>query len=78
MYKVHNFTYNGFCGKVEESLTAYEADFIKWTNDPGVGIFKCTDNIQRIIPTFAIVNFDYKLHPTQKKIGIIFGSSSSS
>lgn len=78
MYKVHNFTYNGFCGKVEESLAAYEADFIKWTNDSGVAIFNCTDNIQRIIPTFAIIGFNSKLHPIQKKTSIIFGSSSSS
>ena len=53
-FKVNNFTYNGVYGKDEEGHAPYTASFIKWTNDPGIALFKCSDGIDRLIPTFAI------------------------
>lgn len=53
-FKVSNFSYNGFSGKVEEGHAPYTASFIKWTNDPGVALFRCSDGIDRLIPTFAL------------------------
>ena len=53
-YVVQNFTYNGFCGRDLPGMTDYHARFKKWTNDPGVAIFRCSDGKDRLIPTFAL------------------------
>lgn len=53
-FKVSNFTYNGFFGRVEDGYAPYTARFIEWTNDPGIATFRCSDGKDRLIPTFAL------------------------
>lgn len=76
-FTVQNFSYNGFCGKLLKGLAPYTAKFTKWTNDPGVGLFKCSDKKDRLIPTFAIIGKcnDPKQDMSKK---VIFGAPSSS
>jgi hypothetical protein len=50
-YRVQNFSYNGFCGKLLAGIVIYSALFEKWTRDPGIGLFKCSDDKKRLIPT---------------------------
>jgi len=64
-YEVDNFEYNGFCGKILKGIAPYEVIFKKWTSDPGVGVFECSDNEERLIPTFAIRKFDMNSLPEQ-------------
>jgi len=78
-YQVFEFTYNGFCGNLnEEVIMDYTAEFIEWTVDPGVAKFKCSDGRERYIPTFAIRDFDRNKHPEQQKTGVLFGIPSIS
>jgi hypothetical protein len=53
-YLVRKFYYGGFMGHVEDTLANFTAEFIGWTDDPGVGIFKCSDGRFRTIPEYAI------------------------
>jgi hypothetical protein len=55
--KVHNFSYNGFSGKLFDDFAEYTAELKKWTTDPGVGLFVCSDEKERLIPTFALEDF---------------------
>jgi hypothetical protein len=71
-FKVRNFNYNGFYGELKKGFTKYTATFSEWTVDPGVGIFLCSDNTKRSIPTFAIEG-DKSSLPTQEKTGCLFG-----
>lgn len=78
-YRVQNFSYNGFYGDILKKVTTYSATFIKWTRDPGIGLFKCSDNIERLIPTFALKGL--KRHPLPEQDmtdKIIFGPPSHS
>ena len=72
--KVHNFTYNGFCGKTEDGYAAYTADFKEWTEDPGIAMCICSDGKERRIPTYALEGFNNDTYPTQdtrNRIGYI-------
>lgn len=51
---VLNFEYNGFYGQLTGWEADYKARFFKWTEDPGVGVFSCSDGETRLIPTFAL------------------------
>lgn len=53
-FDVNNFEYNGFYGNVLDGKAPYKAQFINWTNDPGVALMKCTDGKERLIPSFAV------------------------
>jgi len=78
-YDVDNFEYNGFCGKTTEGIAPYKVIFKKWTNDPGIGVFECSDNKERLIPTFAIRKFKWKSLPKQDMNNkVYFGSPSHS
>ena len=78
-YAVKNFEYNGFFGKILKGKTPYKAIFKKWTNDPGIGVFECSDNKERLIPTFAIRKFKWKSLPKQDMNNkVYFGSPSHS
>ncbi len=83
-YEVYEFTYNGFYGNLNSNKKMnYIATFKKWTNDPGVGVFECSDGKERFIPTFAIVNFKRENHPIQdyggdKKNKLLFGAACAS
>jgi len=78
-YAVNNFEYNGFCGKHLKGKAPYTATFKKWTNDPGIGVFECSDKKERLIPTFAIEKFDMDSLPKQSmKNKVYFGTASHS
>lgn len=55
--KIRNFEYNGFSGIELRGNAPFKARFKRWTNDPGIGLFECSDGKERLIPTFAIRNF---------------------
>jgi len=74
--RVRNFSYNGLTGKLLEGVAEFTAEFIKWSDDPGIAICSCSDGVERLIPTFAFVekvNF-----PVQEKTGVILGTPCSS
>lgn len=77
-YAVRKFTYNGFSGKTQRGFAPYRAQFVEWTTDPGVATFDCSDGERRLIPTFAIVDFDRTQHPAQPKSGVLFGQAARS
>ena len=85
-FKVMKFTYNGYfvMGCDPKKLTDYTAEFVEWTKDPGVAVFKCSDKKERRIPTCAILMskeefaekpFSLQTYENGKEI---FGKSSSS
>ncbi len=78
MFKVRKFEYNGFSGKTIPGLTPYTAEFKKWTSDPGVALWTCSDGGERLIPTFAIVGKMPSNIPKQPKTGVLFGTSCES
>lgn len=54
-FRVKQFEYNGFFGKVNNDVfMLYTANFIRWTDDPGIALFECSDGFKRLIPTFAL------------------------
>lgn len=53
-HKVKNFTYNGFMGQEKKGYAPYKATFVKWTEDPGIMLMKCSDGKERLVPSFAI------------------------
>lgn len=59
MRRVRNFTYNGFSGQLKPGYAVYTARFKKWTSDPGIAICECSDDKERLIPTFALEEDDY-------------------
>lgn len=83
-FSVEKFSYNGFFVKLLGETAPYTVTFVKWANDPGVGVFDCSDGEQRYIPTIAL-NGDLSTlpEPTWKsadELGVpaIFGNPSSS
>lgn len=54
MFKVRNFVYDGFGGQLREGYAPYTVTLLRWTLDPGVGVFACSDGKERLIPSFAI------------------------
>ena len=63
--KVKRLTDNGFCGKRNKGYAKYTAEFKKWTEDPGVAVCICSDGKERLIPSFALEDFDVSLYPEQ-------------
>jgi len=83
--RVENFKYNGFMVESREGYAPYTADtFIGWTNDPGVGEFKCSDGKERRIPSCQISTEYRKSLPPRPKLnplkgeGVLFGRASES
>lgn len=64
-YLVQHFSYNGFTGKLLKGMTTYSAKFKNWTKDPGIARFECSDNTERLIPTFALKGL--KEHPLSEQ-----------
>ena len=60
MYKVEEFKYNGFSVEPKSKkrgwgkFESYTAEFKEWTNDPGIAICLCSDNIERLIPSCCL------------------------
>ena len=69
MYKrkliVKNFLYDGLVVKQRSGFASYTAQFKKWTDDPGVAIFICSDGKERHIPFCQIEGFKEKDYPKQ-------------
>jgi hypothetical protein len=65
MYNVLNFSYDGIFVRPKAGLATYTAEFVKWTDDPGIAIFKCSDGKDRKLPACQIQDFDIKRHPEQ-------------
>lgn len=82
IFRVKRFVYDGFSGYETEGLTDYSARFKRWTPDPGVAFFQCSDGKERLIPTFALLarrmKENLKKLPQQEKTGVLFGAPSSS
>ncbi len=55
--KIHNFVYDGFCGKETKGWTKYTGRFVKWTNDAGIAEIECSDGKSRYIPGWAIKDY---------------------
>ena len=52
--KIRNFEYNGFCGRMLKGYAKFKViSFSHWTRDPGIAVFRCSDEKLRLIPTFA-------------------------
>jgi hypothetical protein len=76
-FRVRKFNYDGFGGMLGEGFAPYTAVFLRWTTDPGVGVFLCSDGRERLIPTFALVG-KRGLLPEQPMTGVIFGEPAHS
>ena len=72
MFKIENFEYNGFFGKMLPGYAPYTAEFIEWTEDPGIALCQCSDGKKRRIPGFAMEG-DHETLPVQPKTGVLFG-----
>jgi hypothetical protein len=78
-YLVQHFSYNGFTGKLRKGIAPYMAKFKEWTKDPGIGRFECSDNVTRLIPTFALKGLERHPLPEQDMTNkIVFGAASHS
>ncbi len=79
---VENFAYNGFAVQSLEGFAKYKVvKLLTWTNDPGIGRFICSDNIERLIPTCCLDSEFTKELPKQNYTngkGDIFGAPSHS
>jgi hypothetical protein len=88
MFKVKHFSYNGMFVKLEESYADYTAKFSNWTDDPGIGVFECSDGRSRLIPVCVLVgcskssklgNQDTsKAREIVRAVGFFLGTPSSS
>lgn len=79
LYKVQNFSYNGFMGELLPNMTSYQAKFKEWTNDPGIGVFECSDGKERLIPTFALKELkEYPLPEQDMSKKVMFGAAAHS
>jgi hypothetical protein len=71
-FRVRNYSYNGFCGKLEEGYSDLKPKIkeLELTNDPGIYKYK-----DKFIPSFAIegVEILYKVN-TSSKIPNLFGN----
>lgn len=78
-YLVQHFSYNGFCGTLLKGIAPYMAKFKKWTRDPGIARFECSDHITRLIPTFALKGLKQHSLPKQDMTNkVIIGPPSHS
>lgn len=78
--RIENFTYNGVFVIPKPGFAKWWIlEFIKWSNDPGIAIFRCSDGKDRYIPTCQIST---KLNSTLSKQAIfkrvIIGAASNS
>jgi hypothetical protein len=64
-YAVRNFEYNGVFGNILDGYAKYKAVFKYWASDPGIAVCECTDGLERLIPTFALKDFNVKNYRKQ-------------
>lgn len=82
---IEDFIYNGFFVEHKGTIAPYTVkQFIKWTDDPGIGLFLCSDGRERLIPSCQLTSEYVEsilprpvLDPFNGK-GVLFGASSKS
>jgi len=77
-YQVENFKYNGFIILTKLGLANYIAKFKNWTNDPGITLCECSDNIERLIPSCCLIGNKSNLPKQDMSNKILFGQPSKS
>ena len=53
---IKNFIYDGISGRSLPGNAPYTVEFVKWTDDPGMFLGKCSDGKDRLIPAWAVVH----------------------
>lgn len=79
MFKVIVFVYNGFFvdhPRGDKVIADYTAEFVEWTNDPGIGVFKCSDNRERLIPSCSLIGDLSSLPEQSMENKVFFGTPS--
>ena len=64
-YSVKSFIYNGFSVQMGKEPVNYTAEFVAWTQDPGIAVCKCSDGEERLIPFCCLIGFNDSDHPLQ-------------
>jgi hypothetical protein len=64
-FGVRNFEYDGLFLSLHGGEASYRADFLGWTEDPGIGRFQCSDGKIRLIPSICLMGLGYRLLPPQ-------------
>ena len=80
-FEVEQFTYNGFMVSTNNKKlikTNYTADFIKWTEDPGIAECQCSDGKIRYIPSCCLIGNKESLPKQTYKHKILFGTPTTS
>jgi len=77
-YKVENFKYNGFYVQPKKGMAKYTAKFKKWTNDPGIALFECSDGKERLIPSCCLIGDISNLPKEDMLNKVLFGQMSKS
>jgi len=76
--KVEKFRYNGFVVSPPKGgwnqFESYTATFKEWTNDPGIVICTCSDNVERMIPTCCLHDVTEPLPIQDLTNKILFGT----
>lgn len=79
-FNVEKFLYNGFCVNPPKGgwgqIVEYTADFIEWTNDPGIAKCKCSDGQERLIPSCCLKGDKSNLPQQIYENKVYFGSYS--
>ena len=79
---IENFEYNGFSVEAMKGFASYEVEsLINWTNDPGIGLFLCSDNKKRLIPCCQLTKDFLSKYKKQERLqcfgknatGVLFG-----
>jgi len=55
---INNFVYDGICVHERYGIAPYTVEFIKWTDDPGIFLGKCSDGKDRLIPSCQVVHIN--------------------
>ena len=88
MLRVNSFGYNGvFVSLESDKCMLYTAKFVRWTDDPGIGLFECSDGKNRLIPSCALIEpegksrkelMDMLPKQTYEEGKVMFGTPNSS
>lgn len=81
MYKIEKFKYNGFMVQPMKGYYNFTVvSLVRWTDDPGIGLFVCSDNKKRLIPSCCITKEFLETQPKSPKLnpfegkGVLFGT----
>jgi len=66
MYSVEDYRYNGYTVTPISGFKSFQVKkLLKWTNDPGIGLFLCSDKKVRLIPSCQLHPSFLNKHPKQ-------------